>query len=149
MNPEDLIDWNAIPGSEWYRPGEVARSIAGIRNCDPSAPDILYRVANNHAGELYPAAVVASSILLEIAIRSNNQTVANQALAVLDTLVWFRGESPFQTTIYAGVEVALDKAIRLQIEASRPQLIELADREPRTRRMVLMLLQSIGEQATE
>lgn len=71
MNVEDSIDWNAIPGSEWYRPEKVAKAIAGIRNRDPNAPDIVYQVANNHAGELYPAAVAATPILLDIALHSN------------------------------------------------------------------------------
>ena len=149
MNAEDLIDWTAIPGSEWYRPKEVAKAIAGIRKCDPSAPDILYRIANNHAGELYPAAVTATPILLEIVLDSANHRASMQALAVLDELVWFRGESPHQTILHGGHEVDLDKAIRIQVENVRPQLMELAKREHRLRKMILLLLESIDQQEEE
>lgn len=150
MNPEeDLIDWSAIPGSEWYRPENVAKAIAGIRNCDPTAPDILYQVANNHAGELYPAAVTATPILLNIALHSENQVAAMQALSALDTLVWFRAEPPFQTAIHEGVELPLDKAIRQLVEASRTQLTTLANRDQSLRKIVFMLLESIDQQETE
>jgi hypothetical protein len=149
MNTEDSIDWAAIPGSEWYRPEKVAKAITGIRTCDSTAPDILYQVANNHSGELYPAAVNATSILLEIVVHSENHRAAMQALSVLDTLAWFRGVPPFQTILYEGVEVSLDKGIRLKIKDSRTQLMALANREKRLRKMVLMFLESIDQQATE
>jgi len=149
MNPEDSIDWAAIPGSEWYRPENVPKAIVGVRNCDSTAPDILYQVANNHRGELYPAAVAATPILLGIIVHSDNHGAAMQALSVLDTLVWFRGEPPLQTVVYEGVEVSLDKAIRLQIEAYRKQLMALANREQSLCEIVLALLESIDQQAAE
>jgi hypothetical protein len=149
MNPEDSIDWSSIPGNEWYRPENVPKSIAGIRNCDPTAPDILYQVANNHAGVLYPAAVAATPILLDIALRSYNQKATLQALSVLDTLVWFRGEPPFQTVVHEGIVLPLDKAIRQQIDATRTKLLALAHREQGTRKIVLELLESIDKQSTE
>lgn len=149
MNPEDSIDWSGIPGSEWYRPENVPKSIAGIRNCDPTAPDILYQVANNHAGELYPAAVAATPILLEIALHSDNQKVTMQALSVLDELVWFRGEPPFETVVHEGVVLPLDEAIRQQIEACRTQLVALAHREPGTCPMVLGLLESVDQSSAD
>lgn len=149
MNPEDLIDWSAIPGSKWYRRENVPKAIVGIRNCDPTAPDILYQVANNHAGELYPAAVTATPILLDIALHSENHKAALQALSVLDTLVWFRGEPPFETVVHEGVERPLDKAIRQQIVGCRTELAALAYRDQRARKIVLVLLESIDQQETE
>ena len=149
MNPEDSIDWSAIPGSKWYRPKNVRKAIAGIRRCDPTAPDILYQVANNHAGELYPAAVTAVPILLDIALHFENHKAAMQALSVLDTLVWFRGELPFQTVVYEGIELPLDKAIRQQIKASRTELAALANRDQRLRKIVFGLLESIDQQEIE
>ena len=103
MNPEDLIDWSTIPGTEWYRPQNVPKAIAGIRACDPTAPDILYQVANNHAGELYPAAVAATPILLDIALQSENHKAAMEALSALENLIWFRGEPPFDTVVQEGL----------------------------------------------
>jgi hypothetical protein len=149
MNPEDSIDWSAIPGSEWYRPENVAKSLTGLRNSDPTAPDVLYQIANNHAGELYPAAAVATPILLDIAIHSDNRKVAARALAVLDALVWFRGEPPFHTAVNEGSELPLDKLVRKKIGACRAQLVALAEREQESREIVLALLWSIDQQATE
>jgi hypothetical protein len=146
VNPEDLIDWSTIPGTEWYRPENVPKAIAGIRTCDPTAPDILYQVANNHAGELYPAAVAATPILLDIALQTENYKAAMAALAALDNLIWFRGAPPFDTVVQEGVEVSLDKAIRQQIEASRTQLTALGSRDERVRKMVFGLLESVDQQ---
>jgi hypothetical protein len=149
MNPEESIDWTAIPDSKWYRPENVPKAITGIRNCDPTAPDILYQVANNHSGELYPAAVIATPILLDIAFHSYNHKAAIHALSALDTLVWFRGEPPFQTLVYEDVEITLDKAIRQQVETSRAKLMTLANREPRLRKIVYVLLESVDQQPAE
>jgi hypothetical protein len=148
VNPEDLIDWSTIAGTEWYRPQNVPKAIAGIRTCDPTAPDILNQVANNHAGELYPAAVAAAPILLGIALQSENHKAAMEALSALDNLVWFRGVPPFDTVVQEGVEVPLDKAIRQRIEASRTQLTALANRDQRLRKIVLVLLESLDQQDT-
>lgn len=149
MNPEDFIDWSVIPGSKWYRPENVAKAIAGIRNCDPTAPDILYEIANNHAGELYPAAVTATPILLDIALQSQHQRVAMHALSVLDTLVLFGAEPPFKTAVHEGVEMPLDKVIRQQVDACRSHLTTLANRDQSLREIVLSLLESIDQQETE
>ena len=148
MYSEDQIDWSAIPGCEWYRPENVAKAIAGIRNCDPTAPDILYQVANNHAGELFPAAVVAAPILLEIAIHSPNLRAATAALAALDNLVWFRGVPPFDVILREGAEVSLEKAIRQEIQVARAELVALADRDQRLRKITKVLLESVGQQNT-
>ncbi len=146
MKLEDLIDWSAIRGSKWYRPQNVPIATAGIRNCDPTAPDILFAVANNHAGELYPAAVAATPILLDIAIQAPNDKAAMAALAALDNLTWFRGEPPFDTIVYEGAGTSLDDAIRGQIEAARAELSTLAERNQRLSKAVRTLLGSLDEQ---
>lgn len=146
---EHLIDWETIPGSEWYRLGEVARALAGIRTGSPAAPDILYVISNNHAGELYPASVAATTILLNIALAPESLGAAKRALDVIDQLVWFYSVPSFDSVIVGGSKLKLENAIRMQVEMARPQMTALAEREPALREVVLELLESIDQRLDE
>jgi hypothetical protein len=66
-------------------------------NSKATAPDILYQVADSRCSELYPAAVTATPILLDIALQSQDHKAATETLAALDTLIWFRAVPPFES----------------------------------------------------
>jgi hypothetical protein len=64
----EAVDWSAIAGSRWYRPQD-AQAAADALGDSPSAgavADLRHAVSNDHAGTLYPAAVPATAVLLEV-----------------------------------------------------------------------------------
>ena len=143
---ETEIDWGAIPGSEWYRPERVIPAFAAVRNnSDDSSNTMLFAVANNHGGELYPAAFYAVRILLDIAINDTNQGARAGALAILDDVLWFSpGLAPYDTVDVDGVSTPIDLAIRNLIAAALPTLkLTQADE------LVSSLIGSLGKSLSE
>jgi hypothetical protein len=68
----DTFDWSRVAGSRWYRP-EAAQAAADALRDAPSAERaaeavalLRYAVSNDHAGTLYPAAVPATTVFLEV-----------------------------------------------------------------------------------
>ena len=145
MNETD-IDWAAIPGSEWYRPERVIPAFAAVRNdADDSSNAMLFAVANNHGGELYPAAFYAAPILLDIATHDTNQRARAGALAILDDMLWFSpGLAPFDTVDVNGISTPIDVAIRNVIATALP-ILQLTD----AKHPVSSLIGSLSESLTE
>jgi hypothetical protein len=69
-----------------------------------------------------------------------------QALAALNNLIWFRGEPPYDTVVYENDVISLECAVWRQIEAARPQLTALVDRDRTFFKVVREILRSIEEQ---
>src|SRR4051812_46232379 len=68
----EVIDWSGVAGSRWYRP-ELARAaveaLADAASTGQAARAVVMlrdAVSNDHAGTLYPAAVPATSVFLEV-----------------------------------------------------------------------------------
>jgi len=129
---ETEIDWAAIPGSKWYSPEHVIPAFDIVRNAgEDSSNAMLFAVANNHGGELYPAAFFAVPILLEIATHDTNQRARASALAIIDDMLWFSpGLAPFDTVDVDGVSTPLDIAIRNLVAAALPALKQTEAEHP-------------------
>jgi hypothetical protein len=70
----EAVDWALIPGTRWYRP-ELAAAAAGAltgastpRQVAQAVADLRRAVSNDHAGILYPAAVPAAGVLVQVVL---------------------------------------------------------------------------------
>ncbi|GGK61963.1 hypothetical protein Ppa06_60860 [Planomonospora parontospora subsp. parontospora] len=99
------MDWDRIPGPAWYLPKDARAAMeALVRSADDgqaarALADLRYAVTNDHAGTLYPAAVPATSVLLE-AIGERPGPPRQEALnALLDWWGCFHPEPGFGTYV--------------------------------------------------
>ncbi|MGC5009839.1 hypothetical protein ACLQ2R_03645 [Streptosporangium sp. DT93] len=99
----DPMGWDRIPGPAWYRPEaaqaamEALAQSADSRQAARALADLRYAVTNDHAGTLCPAAVPATSVLLE-AIGERPGRPRQEALnALLDWWGCFHPEPGFET----------------------------------------------------
>ena len=143
---ETEVDWAAIPGSEWYSPERVIPAFDVVRGArEESSNAMLFAVANNHAGELYPAAFFAVPILLDIATHDTNQRARACALAILNDMIWFSpGLAPFDAVDVDGVSTPLDVAIRNLVSSALPALEQTHAEHP-----VSTLIGGLSESLTE
>jgi pimeloyl-ACP methyl ester carboxylesterase len=83
------VDWARIPGPRWYRPELAAAAADALARADTSgravqaAADLRHEVSNDHAGTLYPAAVPAVGVLMQVILERPGKPRAY----VLDTLL--------------------------------------------------------------
>lgn len=99
----DAVDWSRITGSRWYQP-EAAQAAADALCDSPSAEraaravaDLRHAVSNDHAGTLYPAAVPATTVFLEV-IADRPGPARQEALdALLDWWGCFIADPGFET----------------------------------------------------
>lgn len=99
----DVVDWSRIVGSRWYHP-EVAQAAVDALRVSPSSEratsavaHLRYAVSNDHAGTLYPAAVPATAVFLEV-IADHSGPARMEALgALLDWWGCFVADPGFET----------------------------------------------------
>ena len=148
MDP-DAVDWASIPGPVWYRPEDVPRAFRDVIRATwkdrEAGHDIYSAVGNDHAGTLYPAAVLGTDVLLHI-IAAGPGMPRNTALAVL--LDWWGGFTPepgWETyTDPAGQRVEIIPAIIGRVAASADVLRKIAEEDTQARGLVRALLRGLS-----
>lgn len=128
------MDWDRIPGPTWYLP-EAARAAvkaltrsADARQAARALADLRYAVTNDHAGTLYPAAVLATSVLLK-AIEERPGPARQEALnALMDWWGCFRPEPGFETYEDPSTgSVVLIEGITRHVRDAKDMLHRVAD----------------------
>jgi hypothetical protein len=127
----EKVDWAAIAGPEWYRPEQVVPALLALSTDETGdyrvQSRVLFAVGNDHGGELYPAAVAAAPLLLEIALRATRPTAQAMALAVLDNMLSFHGVDPFDVWVTTdGRQLTLNAAVAEAIHAQRTAVETIA-----------------------
>jgi hypothetical protein len=144
MNPW-AVEWAAIPGPQWYEPETVAEAFATLIDTARGDHDpghaIRSAVGNDHAGTLYPAAVIGADVLLDIIARYSGPA-RNIALGVL--LDWwgcFQPEPGFES--YAdqeGQTVYVIPAIVRRVRLAVGMLQVIAEQDAGARRLIQELI---------
>lgn len=124
----DAVDWAAVPGrAEWYRPDNAASGLRGLASAAGlvAVAEAASRLAggglvHGHSGAVFPAAVVAAPILLDI-VEGGHPSAARAALGLLDEALSsypFAGDTRIGTPYGAAVPVccALADHIRARRE---------------------------------
>ena len=98
----DAIDWSRVAGSRWYRP-EYAQAAVDVLRDSPSAEaaatavaHLRYAVSNDHAGTLYPAAVPATTVFLEVIAAHAGPARGEAVDALLDWCGCFVADPGFE-----------------------------------------------------
>ncbi|MER7909842.1 hypothetical protein [Streptomyces sp. NPDC096068] len=99
----EAVDWGAVPGPPgWYEPERVApglRVLSGASNLVRAAKagSLLGcgGIVHDHSGTVFPAAVLAAPLLLEIA-RRGHPAARDTALALLDEALCFRPHAGYE-----------------------------------------------------
>ena len=143
---ETDVDWSSIPGDRWYQPERVVPAFAEVRaGSDAAAKAMLVAVANNHSGELFPAAFHAVQILLHIATHDRNVNARAASLAILDDILWFYpGLPPFDTADVDGEATPLDVAIHQLVREAIPTLRSTSSVDS-----VSCMIESLAESLTQ
>jgi hypothetical protein len=143
-----MPDWAEIPGPKYYRPWEVEPAMRSLAETTMETGDVgasvRWAVGNDHAGTLYPAAVVATSRLLDI-IEQRAGAPRRAALQIL--LDWwgtFQPEPGFEEFHdLSGNDVKLVPALMKEIAAAKAMIQSIPDRDSIARKPALVLLQCI------
>lgn len=144
MNPR-AVEWAAIPGPLWYQPETVAEAFASLINTARGGHDpghaVRSAVGNDHAGTLYPAAVIGTDVLLDIIARYPGPP-RNIALGVL--LDWwgcFQPEPGFESYIdQVGQTVHVIPAIVRRVRLAVGTLQGIAEQDAGARRLIQELI---------
>ena len=143
-----MSDWAEIPGPKYYRPSEVEPALRSLAETAVETGDVgagvRKAVGNDHAGTLYPAAVLATSRLLNII---EHRTGAPRRAALNILLDWWGtfqpepGYEEFQDL--SGDNVELVPALMNEVIAAKATIQSIPDRDPIARNPALVLLQCI------
>lgn len=96
------VNWARIQGTRWYRPelaagavGALARAVTPGRAVQALA-DLRHAVSNDHAGSLYPAAVPAVDVFVQVILERPGEARAYALSTLLDWWGCFRPEPGFE-----------------------------------------------------
>ena len=96
------MEWAHIPGPRWYRPELAAAAADALVRAGTSGEavqavaDLRYAVSNDHAGSLYPAAVPAASVLVQVILERPGEARAYALSTLLDWWGTFGPEPGFE-----------------------------------------------------
>jgi hypothetical protein len=126
-----VVEWAHIPGPKWYRPELAAAAADALARADnpgravQAVADLRYAVSNDHAGSLYPAAVPAAGVLVQVILERPGKPRAYALSALLDWWGTFGPEPGFE--IYddpvcgpAGITEGIMRQVRQAAAALRP-----------------------------
>ncbi|MFI6789979.1 hypothetical protein ACIBG4_21915 [Nonomuraea sp. NPDC050383] len=144
MDPR-AVEWAAFPGPQWYRPETVAEAFATLiyisRGDHDPGHAVRSAVGNDHAGTLYPAAVIGTDVLLDIIARHPGRP-RNVALGVL--LDWwgcFQPEPGFESYVgQEGETVQVIPAIVRRVRLAVGMLQVIAEQDSGARGLIQELI---------
>lgn len=128
------VDWAQIPGTTWYRPERAAAAadaLAGAETASRAAQavvDLRHAVSNDHQGSLYPAAVPAAGVFVQVILDKPGEPRTYALNALLDWWGCFRPETGYETyhdPVYGHIEVT--EGILRQVREAAPALTRLAE----------------------
>ncbi|MEU0300285.1 hypothetical protein ABZ252_12575 [Streptomyces sp. NPDC006175] len=102
MDAVDAVAWDSVPGHpDWYEPDRAARGLRALSE----ATNLVQAaeagsqlggggLVHDHSGAVFPAAVVAAPLLLDIAERGH-PAARDTALALLDEALSFRPQAGY------------------------------------------------------
>ncbi|GAA4528041.1 hypothetical protein [Amycolatopsis samaneae] len=134
------VDWTRIPGPERYRPERAAAAERALADAATeyragrAVADLRHEVSNDHAGSLYPAAVPATSVFVQVILERPGEPRYWALTTLLDWWGLFRPEPGFPG--YPDPEagpVEITEGIVLRVREKAPELARLAG-DPRTDR---------------
>jgi hypothetical protein len=140
--------WSAIPGPEYYDPGSVRNAFERLLDPASSARDaaagLRRAVGNDHAGTLYPAAVMATGELIKL-IEANPGRRREIAISVLlDWWGMFQAEPGYEVFVDSDREtVELIPAIIELVESARPVIADVAISDPVAAKKAELLLKCL------
>jgi hypothetical protein len=100
--PVDAIDWSRVAGSRWYRPEDAQAAVDALRDSSSAeaaataVARLRYAVSNDHAGTLYPAAVPATTVFLEVIADQSGPARGEAVDALLDWWGCFVADPGFE-----------------------------------------------------
>jgi hypothetical protein len=132
----DAAEWTRVPGPPGYEPARARAAAEALTR--PASPgqasravaDLRFAVSNDHRGSLYPAAVPAAGILLQV-IGTMPGSPREEALsALLDWWGTFRPEPGFETydDPVAGT-AEITEGIMRQVRDAMPVLRRVAEEQ--------------------
>jgi hypothetical protein len=130
-----MTDWTAFPGPEWYRPADAAEAEQVLIDADRPAmavraiAHLADAVSNDHAGELYPAALPVVELFLRV-ISEQPGTARMEALwRLTDWWGTFQPSPGFESFIdpRTGVRVNLIDALVRRVRDALTVLKAAAD----------------------
>ncbi|MFC7818945.1 hypothetical protein ACFUTR_30455 [Streptomyces sp. NPDC057367] len=132
----NAVDWGAIPGHpDWYEPARAARGLRALADAanlaEVAEASSLLRdggIGHGHSAAVFPAAAVATPLLLDIA-RQGHPAARDAALGLVDEALssYPHGEYTRVTTSY-GTAVPICCTIAHQLRARSALLAELGKR---------------------
>lgn len=96
------VDWAQIPGTRWYRAGLAVAAADALARADTpgraarALADLRFAVSNDHAGSLYPAAVPAVDLFLQVIVERPGEPRMYALSTLLDWWGCFRPEPGFE-----------------------------------------------------
>jgi hypothetical protein len=142
------VSWEQIPGPPGYRPG-VARA-AAQRLAAASSPEqagravagLRFAVSNDHCGSLYPAAVPAVTIFLQVIDTMPGSPREEALAALLDWWGTFGPEPGFETyrDPLGGQAELITDAIARRVRDAVPVLSRIAGEQSGRHRKAVMEL---------
>jgi hypothetical protein len=153
MEPGEAVDWALIPGTRWYRPELAAAAADALVRADTpgravqAVADLRYAVSNDHAGSLYPAAVPAASVFVQVILEQPGEPRAYALSTLLDWWGCFGPEPGFE--VYhdpGGGPVEITEGIMQRVRQAADALEQLAAAFPagEYRRAVTEVLRLLG-----
>ncbi|MEV4399582.1 hypothetical protein [Nonomuraea sp. NPDC049607] len=144
MNPRTM-EWAAIPGPQWYQPETVSEAFTSLiktaRGGDDPGHAIRSAIGNDHAGTLYPAAVIGTDVLLDIIVRYPGPPRKIALAVLLDWWGCFQPEPGFESyTDQGGQTVHVIPAIVQRVRLAVGTLQVIAEQDAGARRLIQELI---------
>ncbi len=102
MESGETVDWALIQGTRWYRPELAAAAVGALARADTpgrvvrAVADLRHAVSNDHAGSLYPAAVPAAGVFVQVIVEQSGEPRAYALGTLLDWWGCFKPEPGFE-----------------------------------------------------
>ena len=96
------MEWEHIPGPRWWRPELAAAAADALARAGTpgrtvqAVADLRDAVSNDHAGSLYPAAVPAVGVLVQVILERPDEARASALSTLLDWWGTFGPEPGFE-----------------------------------------------------